>query len=154
MALIKAVIGADSQPTMALGRRPIGMRATFSMLSGSALHIVCHRMHAMSSIKGPSHLCNACLGALGYPAQKISEIASYMRVTRTFRTKKSVVQHQNFDGFDLRAANGGCQLCRRRYGSLVSRLMVWGGRRTFGSCSGGTRQRGHGGLAGGRAMPD
>lgn len=57
-----------------------------------------------------SHLCNACLSALGYLAQNLKDCIAHAG-DKTFETKKSVVQHQNLMAF-FAAANGGCHLCK------------------------------------------
>ncbi|KAJ2987184.1 hypothetical protein NUW58_g4646 [Xylaria curta] len=59
---------------------------------------------------GNSHLCNACLSALGYLAQNLKDCISN-EGDKGFQTKKSVVQHQNMMAL-YAAANGGCQLCK------------------------------------------
>jgi hypothetical protein len=59
---------------------------------------------------GASHLCNACLSALGYLAQNLKDCIVHQG-ERDFQTKKSVVQHQNLMAL-FAAANGGCQLCK------------------------------------------
>lgn len=59
---------------------------------------------------GPSHLCNACLSALGYLARSLKECIAQADA-EGFKAKKSVVQHQNLMAL-FAAANGGCQLCK------------------------------------------
>lgn len=59
---------------------------------------------------GASHLCNACLSALGYLAQNLKDCIEH-EGSEGFETQKSVVQHQNIMAL-YAAANGGCQLCK------------------------------------------
>jgi hypothetical protein len=66
------------------------------------------------SYTGASHLCNACLSALGYLAQNLKECIAH-KGNKRFQTKKSVIQHQNLMAL-FAAANGGCQLCRTIWG--------------------------------------
>ena len=63
---------------------------------------------------GASHLCNACLSALGYLAQNLKDCIVH-EDDKNFRTKKSVVQHQNLMAL-FAAANEGCQLCKTIWG--------------------------------------
>ncbi|KAL8862648.1 MAG: hypothetical protein Q9178_001146 [Gyalolechia marmorata] len=71
-------------------------------------------MHAIIEYKGASHLCNASLSALAYLAQTLKECIVH-EGDSNFRTKKSVVQHQNL--MDLFApANEGCHLCKAIWG--------------------------------------
>jgi hypothetical protein len=63
---------------------------------------------------GASHLCNACLSALGYLTQNLKDCISH-EGDKDFQTKKSVVQHQNLMAL-FAAANGGCQLCKTIWG--------------------------------------
>ena len=42
--------------------------------------------------QGGSHLCNACLGALGYLAQNLKDCIAH-EGDQDFQTKRSVVQH-------------------------------------------------------------
>lgn len=134
MALIRAVIGADSQrwpledaqsanDIMLLytvpphEARPVDDDA-FEYLTGGDLLDV-EWKHASQSLSadarhveydGASHLCNACLSALGYLAQNLKDCIVH-EGDETFRTKKSAVQHQNLMAL-FAAANGGCQLCK------------------------------------------
>jgi hypothetical protein len=64
--------------------------------------------------KGASHLCNACLSALGYLAQNLRDCIVHVG-DENFQTKKSVVQHQNPMAL-FAAANGGRQLCKTMWG--------------------------------------
>ena len=64
--------------------------------------------------EGASHLCNACLSALGYLAQNLQDCIVH-EGDENFRTKKSVVQHQNLMAL-FAAANEGCQLCKTIWG--------------------------------------
>jgi hypothetical protein len=64
--------------------------------------------------EGASHLCNACLSALGYLAQNLSDCMMH-EGDENFQTKKSVVQHQNLMAL-FAAANEGCQLCKTIWG--------------------------------------
>ena len=134
MALIRAVIGADSQrwpledaqsandimllytvpPHQA---RPVDDDAFEYLTGGSLLDV--EWKHASQSLsadachveyKGAAHLCNACLSALGYLAQNLRDCIVH-EGDENFRTKKSVVQHQNLMAL-FAAANGGCQLCK------------------------------------------
>ncbi|KAI1330308.1 heterokaryon incompatibility protein-domain-containing protein [Xylariaceae sp. FL0255] len=59
---------------------------------------------------GESHLCNACLSALGYLAQNLKDCIDNEGVPG-FETKKSVVQHQNLMAL-YAAANDDCHLCK------------------------------------------
>lgn len=58
---------------------------------------------------GASHLCNACLSALGYLAQNLRDCIAH-EIDGGFKTKRSIVQHQNLMAL-FAAANEGCQLC-------------------------------------------
>ena len=138
MALVRTIIGADSQrwpledaqsqndmmllytvpPHQA---RPVDEDA-FEYLAGSGPLDVEWR-HASQSLsldarhveyEGPSHLCNACLSALGYLAQNLRDCIVH-EGDKNFQTKKSVVQHQNLMAL-FAAANGGCQLCKIIWG--------------------------------------
>ena len=134
MALIRAVLGAESQrwpfedaqsanditllytvpPHQA---RPVGEDA-FEYLTGGSLLDVEWKYASQSlsadarhvEYEGDSHLCNACLSALGYLAQNLKDCIRH-EGDGNFRTKKSVVQHQNLMAL-FAAANGGCQLCK------------------------------------------
>jgi len=64
--------------------------------------------------RGASHLCNACLSALGYLAQNLQDCILH-EGDEYFQTKKSVVQHQNLMAL-FAAANEGCQLCKTLWG--------------------------------------
>ena len=64
--------------------------------------------------EGASHLCNACLSALGYLARNLRDCIVH-EGDENFQTKKSVVQHQNLMAL-FAAANGGCQLCKTIWG--------------------------------------
>lgn len=59
---------------------------------------------------GDSHLCNACLSALGYLAQNLKDCMMHDG-DKDFQTERSVVQHQNLMAL-FAAANGGCHLCK------------------------------------------
>lgn len=59
---------------------------------------------------GDSHLCNACLSALGYLTRNLKDCIDH-EGSKDFRTKMSVVQHQNLMAL-YAAANGDCQLCQ------------------------------------------
>ena len=64
--------------------------------------------------KGASHLCTACLSALGYLTQNLRECIMHER-DDNFQTAKSVVQHQNLMSL-FAAANEGCHLCKTIWG--------------------------------------
>ena len=138
MALINAVLGADSQrwfhddaqsanDIMLLytvpphEARPVDEDA-FQYSTGSGLRDVVwkHDSQCLSAdarhvdYKGSSHLCNACLSALGYLAQNLKDCIVH-EGDENFQTKKSVVQHQNLMAL-FAAANGGCQLCKTIWG--------------------------------------
>jgi hypothetical protein len=94
----------------------------FEYLSGGGLLDV-EWKHASQSLsadarhveyKGASHLCNACLSALGYLAQNLKDCIVH-EGSEDFQTKRSVVQHQNLMAL-FAAANEGCQLCRTIWG--------------------------------------
>ena len=70
-------------------------------LSADACHV---------EYEGPSHLCNACLSALGYLAHNLKDCIVH-EGDENFQTKESVVQHQNLMAL-FAAANKGCQLCK------------------------------------------
>ena len=134
MALIRAVIGADSQrwpledaqsenDIMLLytvpphEARPVDDDAFEYSTGGDLLNV--EWKHASQSLSadarhveynGASHLCNACLSALGYLAQNLRDCIVHVG-DENFRTRKSVVQHQNLMAL-FAAANGGCQLCK------------------------------------------
>ena len=137
MALIRAVLGTDRQEwpfedaqspndMMLLytvppyEARPVGEDA-FEYTTGAGLRDVewkyasqslsAHARHV--EYEGSSHLCNACLSALGYLAQNLRDCAH--EGNENFQTKKSVVQHQNLMAL-FAAANGGCQLCKTIWG--------------------------------------
>ncbi len=101
--------------------RPAGEDA-FSYLHGGGILDVEWKTAAQSlssdarhvEYSGASHLCNACLSALGYLAQNLSDCIAH-NGDANFSTKKSVVQHQNLMAL-FAAANGGCQLCKTIWG--------------------------------------
>ncbi|KAL9614067.1 MAG: hypothetical protein Q9167_001421 [Letrouitia subvulpina] len=74
-------------------------------LSADARHI---------EYQGASHLCNACLSALGYLTQNLRDCITH-EDDKDFQTKRSVVHHQNLMAL-FAAANGGCQLCKTIWG--------------------------------------
>ncbi|KAM0812128.1 putative heterokaryon incompatibility protein [Seiridium cardinale] len=78
---------------------------TSQSLSDDARHV---------EYRGASHLCNACLSALGYLAQNLKDCVD-QEADPGFQTKKSVVQHQNLMAL-FAAANEGCQLCKTIWG--------------------------------------
>jgi len=78
---------------------------TSQTLSADARHV---------EYSGASHLCNACLSALGYLAQNLKDCMVH-EGDKDFQTKKSVVQHQNLMAL-FAAANEGCQLCKTIWG--------------------------------------
>ena len=134
MAFVRAIIGdgsqrwpfedAQSENDMSLlytgpphQARPVD-EDVFEYLPGSGPLDVVWRHPSQSfpadvrhvDYEGASHLCNACLSALGYLAQNLRDCIAHAG-DKTFRTKKSVVQHQNLMAL-FAAANGGCQLCK------------------------------------------
>ena len=138
MALIRAVLNSHSQrwpledaqspnDMMLLytvpphEARPVDEDA-FELLTGGGLLDVewKHPSQSLSAdarhveYTGASHLCNACLSALGYLAQNLRDCIVH-EDDRNFQTKKSVVQHQNLMAL-FAAANGGCQLCKTIWG--------------------------------------
>ena len=138
MALIRAVLGADSQrwpfedaqsanDMMLLytvpphDARPVDEDVFEYSTGGRILDV--EWKHASQSLSadarhveynGDSHLCNACLSALGYLAQNLRDCIVH-EGDENFRTKKSVVQHQNLMAL-FAAANEGCQLCKTIWG--------------------------------------
>ena len=138
MALIKAVLKPDSQEwpfedaqsenDIALlytvpphHARPVDEDA-FEYLTGAGPLDV-EWKHASQSLsadarhieyKGPSHLCNACLSALGYLTPNLRDCIVH-KGDDDFQSKKSVVQHQNLMAL-FAAANEGCQLCKTIWG--------------------------------------
>ncbi|KAL8692087.1 MAG: hypothetical protein Q9218_002816 [Villophora microphyllina] len=138
MALIRAVLKPDSQrwpfedaqsendirllhtvpPHQA---RPVGEDAFEYSTGGGPLSV--KWKHASQTLSedarhieyiGASHLCNACLSALGYLTQDL-KFCIVNDGHGNFQTKKSVVHHQNLMAL-FAAANGGCQLCETIWG--------------------------------------
>ncbi|KAL8797817.1 MAG: hypothetical protein Q9195_000169 [Heterodermia aff. obscurata] len=87
------------------GPRDVNWKYGSQTLSADARHI---------EYTGASHLCNACLSALGYLTKNLQDCIEHEGDSE-FRTKKSVVHHQNLMAL-FAAANEGCQLCKTIWG--------------------------------------
>ena len=87
------------------GPLDVAWRHPSQSLSADARHV---------DYEGASHLCNACLSALGYLAQNLRDCIAHAG-DKNFQTKKSVVQHQNLMAL-FAAANEGCQVCKTIWG--------------------------------------
>ncbi|MCJ1479180.1 hypothetical protein MMC13_007864 [Lambiella insularis] len=99
-------VGEDEfEYTTRSGIRDVKWKHASQSLSADARHI---------EYKGPSHLCKACLSALGYLAQNLRDCIEH-KDEKDFHTKKSVVQHQNLMAL-FAAANEGCHLCKTIWG--------------------------------------